>query len=236
MSKLRKIVNEADISKDVEEEVKEALSMLYNLSGEKIKSAEATIKENLLNGKTYDDLYVPITKIITHTTDCRAITTNSSDIINDITKSVGELFNGNEGILNGISGIIDTAITAIVGAGEGQEHEKNIYNVVTEYPAIVRLDFYIWGHNTKAKSIMSQVKSAFACVAFKSAVDISKLDFNTFLALYAPVLKQAFGNDKSKVKQMIAEAKEVYDMFNTKNNIPKPIVDIDKITKEIVSK
>ena len=146
------------------------------------------------------------------------------------------MFSGNSDILNGISSIASTAITAITGAGEGQESETRMYSVVTEYPAIVRFDFYFWGRNTKAKAIMTQVKSAFACVGYKSAVDMSKLDYNTFLSLYAPILRAAFGSDEEKLKTMIKESKEVYEMFNAKNHVyTDSLTDIDKIVDEIVN-
>lgn len=235
MGALRNIVKSADSSPQVEEEVKEALAMLVELAQEKAKSAEGEIKLDLQTGKTTDDLSVPITKVIQSKMEYRAITSNSSDIISSITSSISEMFSGDAGILKGISGIANTALTAIVGAGEGQENEVRFYNVVTEYPAIVRFDFYFWGRNTKAKSIMTQVKSAFACVGFKSAVDVSKLDYNTFLSLYSPILRSAFGSDQQKLKEMINESKEVYNMFNEKNNLAPVKADTDRITQGILT-
>lgn len=235
MGALRNIVKSADSSSQVQEEVKEALAMLVELAQEKAKSAEGEIKLDLQTGKTTDDLSVPITKVIQSKMEYRAITSNSSDIISSITSSISEMFSGDAGILKGISGIANTALTAIVGAGEGQENEVRFYNVVTEYPAIVRFDFYFWGRNTKAKSIMTQVKSAFACVGFKSAVDVSKLDYNTFLSLYSPILRSAFGSDQQKLKEMINESKEVYNMFNEKNNLAPVKADTDRITQGILT-
>ncbi len=235
MGALRDIVKNADSSAQVEEEVKEALAMLVELAQEKAKSAEGDIKLDLQTGKTNDDLSVPITKIIQSKKEYRALTSTSSDIIKDIASSIGEIFSGDSGILNGISSIANTALTAIVGAGEGQESEVRLYSVVTEYPAIVRFDFYFWGRNTKAKSIMTQLKSAFACVGFKSAVDMSKLDYNTFLSLYSPILREAFGNDQQKLKEMINESKEVYNMFNEKHGIAPVKTDTERIVQGILN-
>lgn len=235
MGALRNIVKSADSSSQVEEEVKEALAMLVELAQEKATAAEKDIKLDLQTGKTTDNLSVPITKIIQSKVEYRAITSTSSDIIDSISSSISEIFSGDAGILKGISGIANTALTAITGAGEGQESEVRIYNVVTEYPAIVRFDFYFWGRNTKAKSIMTQVKSAFACVGFKSAVDISKLDYNTFLSLYSPILRTAFGNDQQKLKEMINESKEVYNMFNEKNNITPVKADTERIVQGLLN-
>lgn len=235
MGALRTIVKSADSSSQVEEEVKEALAMLVELAQEKAVAAEKDIKLDLQTGKTTDNLSVPITKTIQSKVEYRAITATSSDIINDISASISEMFSGDAGILKGISGIVNNAFTAITGAGEGQESEVRIYNVVTEYPAIVRFDFYFWGRNTKAKSIMTQVKSAFACVGLKSAVDMSKLDYNTFLSLYSPILRKAFGDDQQKLKEMINESKEVYNMFNEKNNITPVKANTERIVQGLLN-
>lgn len=47
---------------------------------------------------------------------------------------------------------------------------------------------------------MEKMENTLACVAVKSAVDISKLAFNDFLALYGPILKKHLVrmNKKSK--------------------------------------
>lgn len=236
MGALRNIVKSADSSQQVADEVKEALAMLVELAEQKAISAEEKIKLDLKTGKTTDDLTVPITKVIRSQTEYRAITASSpTNLIDDIKSSIGEMFNGNAGILNGIAGIAKTALTSITGTGLGQESEVRFYNVVTEYPAIVRFDFYFWGRNIKAKAIMSQVKNAFACVAYKSAVDITKLDYNTFLSLYAPVLNAAFGSDQTKLKEMIKESKEVYNMFNGKMDSTALLNDDDKVAKQMLS-
>lgn len=233
MGALRNIVKSVDSSSQVEEEVKEDLAVFVELADQKAKTAEEAIKFDLQTGKTTDDLSVPITKVIQSKVEYRAITAESSNIIQDITSSISEMFTGDSGILNGISKIANTAMDAIVGAGVGEESEIRFYNVVTEYPAIVRFDFYFWGRNTRAKSIMTQVKSAFACVGYKSAVDISKLDYNTFLSLYSPILRSAFGSDQQKLKEMINESKEVYNMFNEKNNIAPIKVNTDRIVRDL---
>lgn len=48
--------------------------------------------------------------------------------------------------------------------------------------------------------IMEKIENSLACVAVKSAVDISKLAFNDFLSLYGQILKKAFGDDEQEIK------------------------------------
>ena len=232
MGALRDVVKNLDSSSQVSQEIKEALAMLVELAQEKANTAEGNIKLDLQTGKTTDDLTVPITKVMQSKNEYRAMTSTSSDIIGDISDSIGTIFTGDKNILKGIFGIAETALKAIAGAGEGQENQTRFYSVVTEYPAIVRFDFYFWGRNTKCESIMKQIQTAFACVGYKSAVDVSKLDYNTFLALYAPILKKAFGDNEEKLKDMIKESKEVYDMF--KVNAAPVNIDASRIANAIM--
>lgn len=61
--------------------------------------------------------------------------------------------------------------------------------------------------------LTSILTSAISYTAYKSAVDVSKMDFNTFLAAYAGILNKAFGDDPKQMKEMIKEAKEIFSMF-----------------------
>ena len=117
------------------------------------------------------------------------------------------------GIVTGISKIATTALNTIMGVGEGEEQAVKLYSVVADYPAIVRFDFAFWSRKIAAESMKKYCETALACVAYKSAVDITKLEFNDFLALYGPILNEGFGSDPSKMKEMIAQSKEIYNMF-----------------------
>lgn len=214
MSVIRDIIKDIDQTDETQKEIKETLSILVELAQEKAKTASQKIELELQAGKVSDNLTVPITKIIKSRSEYRAKTATSTDIVDKIAESLADMFSGDEKILNGIAQMVNIALTAIMGAGEGEESETSFYNVVAEYPAIVRYDFYFWGRNTIAKSVRTKMETAFACVGYKSAVDVSKLDFNTFLALYGPVLTQAFGNDETKLREMIQQSKGIFEMFS----------------------
>ena len=76
-----------------------------------------------------------------------------------------------------------------------------------------RYDFAFWGRNVVSESITTYMENVFACVAYKSAVDVKKLAFNDFLALYGPVLVRAYGNDPTKLAELLKQAKDLYLMF-----------------------
>lgn len=219
MSFIRDIVNSVDNSAEVADDIKESLSFLMSLAEAKGNFFEETIKADLISGKmsdTPDNLTVPITKVLQKSFECRAITAKSTkSIIEEIKNSMKNLFSGDPKILDGISGLINTALTAIMGAGYGEETLIKSYSVVVENCSIVRYDFSFWGRNIESDSIRKQIENVFTCVAYKSAVDVPKLDFNTFLSLYGSVIVHSYGNDRMKIMELLQEAKKVYELFLT---------------------
>ncbi len=221
MSTIRDAILKQDPSKETEGIIKEQLETLAQLANAQNEIDAQIIEGNLMDGKVNDDLKVPVTKVIANGRETHVVTKEGpDDIIDSISKSVSEFFNPSaQNILSGVSGILGTALNALMGAGEGMESKKSVYMVMVEYPAIVRFDFAMWARNTRASGLMAHCKHALSAVWYKSAVDITQLDFATFLAIYAPVLNRAFGSDQAKIKQMITESKEVYLMLaNSKNS------------------
>lgn len=223
MGAIRDIVKKADNTKEVTAEIKENLNVLLSLAETKANLFQEEIEKDLITGKTVDDLTVPITKVVAKEIQYRAITADSTsstldEVSKSITTMVSEGGNANS-LINGIAKIANTALNTIMGCGEGQEMVKKVYTVVADYPAIVRFDFAFWVRSVKADSIRSHMEKALSCVAYKSAVDITKLAFNDFLTLYGPILRGAFGDDTAKIKEMISESKEIYELFtgNTPN-------------------
>ena len=213
MGFIRDIVKTADQSDVIAAEVKEALSILMTLAESKSSVFKTEIESDLLTGRASDTLTVPITKVLQSKNEYRGITVTSTDVIGEISKSLQTLFVGDAQLLEGITKIVDSAITLLMGAGKGEETEIRIYTVVAEYPAIVRYDFAFWCRNIEADNIFSQMQNALSCVAYKSAVDVTKLDFNTFLAIYQPILVVAYGEDPKKLEEMITQAENIYKRF-----------------------
>ena len=240
MAVIRDIVNEADRSPDVAEEIRESLILLMEMAEAKGQFFLQEIEADLKMGKVDGDnsLTVPISKVIERRVEYRAVTKNSSDIGKAVAESLSSIYSGDEDVLKGMGKVVDQAFKIIMGAGEGNESTVKIYSVVTEYPAIVRFDFAFWGRNIRAESVRKYVQSAFACVAFKSTVDVSKLTFNDFLAVYGQVLAQAIGKDKGKLLKLIEEANEVYEILRPKPeeleaNVPNLVEKLISGTEEL---
>ena len=220
MSLIRNAINSCDVSKETEQIIREQLETLAQLADAQNEIDCKAIEQSLMSGKVNDDLKIPITKVIGQYKETRVVTKEGpNDIIDKISESIKSFFNPSaESILIGIAGILGTALNALMGTGEGMEAKKSQYMVVVEYPAIIRFDFAMWVRNTRASGLMSHCKNAISVVAYKSAVDISKLDFATFLAIYAPVLNKAFGSDQMQIRKFIEESKEVYGMLADNKN------------------
>lgn len=216
MSTLRKVIASVDNSDAKAAEIRENLKILMELAESKAQIFEDEIKLDLKTGKTTDDLTVPITKVVKTSIQYRATSSGkASDVLGEVSSSINDMISDHSagGIVTGISKIATTALNTIMGIGEGEEQVVKLYSVVADYPAIVRFDFAFWSRKIAAESMKKYCETALACVAYKSAVDITKLAFNDFLALYGPILNEGFGSDPSKMKEMIIQSKEIYKMY-----------------------
>lgn len=221
MSTLRKIIDSVDASNEKAAEVRENLKILMELAESKAKIFEDEIKLDLKTGKTTDDLTVPITKVVKTSCHYRATTSGkASDVFGEVSAAIKDMISDSSagGIVSGVAKVATSALNTIMGVGEGSEQTVKLYAVVTDYPAIVRFDFAFWCRKISAKSIKEYCENTLACVAYKSAVDVTKLAFNDFLALYGPILNAGFGSDPSKMKAMIQQAREVYKMYSVPTN------------------
>ena len=215
MGKLKDMINGIDQSKDTEREIGEQLKVLTALGETKVEIFKAEIEASLKDGKTMDDLKVPITKVLGSFEEYRAYTTRTQEkLMEDVSESITTMFGGGvNNIVSGVSSLVTKGLNVILGAGSGEEMMKKEYYIVVEYPAIIRYDIAMWTRNVSVRSLQERMNNIIACVAYKSAVDVTKLDFNTFLGCYSAVLREGFGDNKADIKNMIAEAGEVFGMF-----------------------
>jgi hypothetical protein len=215
MAVVRQIISAVDNQPATTAATREALALLMGLAESKAEVFRQRIERDLVTGKMGDSLTVAITKVLSSRVEYRShVKTEATPIINSITKSLSSMFAGDTEILTGIGDIVEDMLDAIMGAGEGNETEVTAYCVVVDYPAIVRYDFAFWGRNLISESITTYMENVFACVAYKSAVDVQKLLFNDFLALYGPILVRAYGKDPEKVIYLLEQAGKVYEMYH----------------------
>lgn len=224
MSVIRDIINQVDNTDQKAAEIRENLKILMSLAESRAQIFEDEIQLDLKTGKTSDDLTVPITKVVTKQVQYRATSSEkTSDVLGELSSAIQSMISDSSasGIVNGVAKIANSALSTIMGVGQGEEQVVKLYSVVTDYPAIVRFDFAFWARKIEAESMKKYCETALACVAYKSAVDVTKLAFNDFLALYGPILNEGFGSDPAKMMEMIKQAKEVYSMYQTDGPVLK---------------
>lgn len=222
MSMIRDVINSMDNSDQKLAEIRETLQILTSLAASQAQIFREEIELDLRTGKTTDNLTIPITKIASKQEQYRATSSEkTSDVLGELSTAIQGMISdpSASGIVAGVSDIASSALNTIMGVAEGEEQTVKLYFVVADYPAIVRFDFAFWARRIQAESIKKYCETALSCVAYKSAVDVTKLSFNDFLTLYGPILNKGFGSDPTKMEQMIEKAKKIYSMYT---NSPLP--------------
>ena len=64
------------------------------------------------------------------------------------------------------------------------------------------------------------MEKSLACVAYKSVIDPTKINFNDFVYVYTPLL-DAMPDDGKTTQDHIKEAKEIYTLLDGGTNLPK---------------
>jgi len=230
MSKIRDVVAKASATKDIAAETKEILQNLKEISELKGEAFCTAIEQDLTDGKISDGLYVSVTKVLRKETYCQAVTKESfSNIVEVIKTNVVDMITDSStgGIVTGITNIVNGLVTMLTGMGAGEEQELRRYLVTADHMAIVRLDLGFWARKIAAESLTSYCESAITCVCYKSSVDVPKLSFNDFLALYTPILKAAYGDNMKQIDSMLEKSKNLYKKLGGKDT--QNMADIGKL-------
>lgn len=221
MSVIKDAIASVDQSESKAAEIKELLNVLYNYGTEKAKVFEDTIDADLRTAGTPENKTVPVSAKIASHQEIRVTTKDTPDT--DITDTIGtvlkEVLTGTkDGIIDGLTDLIDTGLKVVLGAGEGEEREDHTYYIATEGLAIVRLDLRYWCRQVTAESITKYAEKSIVCTAVKSSVDVNKIDLNTFLATYSVQLSKCQIPD-DQLKEEIKNAKDIYELLADKSDV-----------------
>lgn len=220
MCVIKDVIKEADQTPGVTVEVKETLNLLYELSKQKANLFEEKIAKDLRNAGTTENPTIPITVKLGSHQEIRVTNaeTSEQEITNGISSALKNVLTGSkDGIINGLTSLIDMGLKVVLGAGEGEEREEHTYYVVTEGLAIVRLDLIYWSRHITASSITKYAEKSVVCTAVKSSVDLSKIDFNAFLASYQAQLVRCEFSDE-QLEEELANAKKIYKLMTEDTN------------------
>ena len=248
MGVLKDVVNNFDTSKSQMQDIKETLAIMVELTESKAKEFRTEIENNLNRGRilgkgtSTESLYFPISSVKDSRDDYRCITKDTpTDLINKISDSISGMIDDHSGtgIVKGIAEMINTAIQPLLGMSGAAEQYCSVTSTFIDGNglgvSIMRFDCIIWGRSVMSESIKQQIEKTMACVAYKSVVDVRKITFDDFRAVYSPVLELS---GIKNVQEAIKNAREIYDLLDggkdlknsQENSIRKPLTVEDLIS------
>lgn len=198
---------------EIKDEVKEVLSLLYQMSDAKAKVFEEEIKNELRTAGENEDKTVPITDIIAYYEEIRVVNSKSVTIINEVKESIKNILSStskdSNNLVDGIGGIVDGTINTLLGASYGCENTARQYYIATDGLALVRLDVKFWCRAVTVKAIKTYAEKSLVCAIAKSTIDVNKINFNSFLAIYQEQLGRLKFNREQLVEEL-NKAREIY--------------------------
>lgn len=230
MGVLTEVIKTLDNSPGMTQEIKESLNLMLELTEAKAKEFKGEIENNLNRGRilgkgdSIESLYFPITSVKDSRVEYRCLVQDKqTDLIEKIGESISGMIDDNSGtgIVKGITGIINSAMQPILGLAEGAEQYCAATSTFVDGSglamSIVRFDCIIWGRSISAESIKKKIEKTLACVAYKSVVNVKKITFDDFRAVYSPIVE---ASGATSIQEAIKTAKEIYDMLGGGTELP----------------
>jgi hypothetical protein len=150
---------------------------------------------------------------------------DGTDKLNESVKKIVSSFikGGTTNTANGITDSVCAVLDSIIGSSFGVESRRVSYYVAVEGFSIVRVDVAIWHQNISAAQLVTNKDTdLFAYYAVKSAIDLNKIKFNTFLAVYQGVLLNAETKNASTITADLADAHKVFKFLKDMDNDTAP--------------
>jgi len=219
MGAIRNAVMSFDPAPDRAKEQKELVETLAQLAETKAENYEMAIQQELNDAGSNTNRTVPIEAILVTKRETHAYSSSKVDQIGKtIGSSLKQFASGTaDGILNGVTTLMTEALTAFLGEASAATGTTEQYYVMTEGLSVIRVDLKAWYLNVQSGGISTNMQRVSAFVAAKSAVDLAKIKFNTFLNLYQKQLAAA-KIDQEKIQVALQEARKIYVSFNNPQN------------------
>ncbi len=215
MGSISGVVKSIDTSEPMKGAAEEALEALDALGQTKVELFRAEIEKSLITAGSDQDRKVPIEAVLDNTAQTHAYHKDNVEKIGSQVKDALSSFcsGSQDKIIDGVSNLISNALEDFLGSAEASEDTLDKYVVLTEEYSIIRLDLRAWQRKVKAEGIRTNAEKVSAFVMVKSAVDLKKIGFNTFLYLYRGQLN-AMDLDKQDIEKALDRAAEIYTKFH----------------------
>jgi hypothetical protein len=211
----KSIVDSIDGSSDLAQAEREALEALEGMAEAKKELFEKEINLLIIDAGVGTNKTVPISKVLRASGMARAYSSNNAaDIPKAIEDAVGNFIEGGaDNIVKGIFGILSKALEVFLGASEGRsESIKDYFVYATDY-AIYRVDLMAWGRYVKAASLKTRIEQATSYSYCISNVDITKITWADFVAIFALQLDQVPTLTKEQRTEARERMKETWDFL-----------------------
>ena len=227
-----------DKSSDMYNEQKELIETLAALAQSKSDSFALQIEKNIAEADTEFNKSLPVEAWISTEKQSHAIATEgATDLISQVAGQVKKFIQQDgqsddqhtENIIDGIGGLLGSAVDVFLGAGQASDDLLERMCVYMHGFGVERLDFKLWKREIQGSGIKDKVSKVVCFVGVRSAVDLSKVKLNTFLILYGKQLT-AMGYKDSELEEAIDAAKRILQKFKMDNSASEDFIDVAKAT------
>jgi hypothetical protein len=181
MSTIRKAIADNDPKTEKFDSIKTSLDLLDKLASLKLEELGGQISSQLEDKKKFKTTHQEHTKSGTHIT--------ATDDSSNITSALNSIIDGfcagsSAGTRKAVSAIVGTALTALLGSGEGQETYEISYAASAEDDILKRVDAACWPYGIAAKGITEKSLSPIAYVCVKSYIDPTDVHSTELVSMY----------------------------------------------------
>ncbi|WP_233874625.1 hypothetical protein [Paraburkholderia adhaesiva] len=213
MGSLSKLINDMDGAAEDEQAQKQRLEMLLALAKGKIDKFRTDLDERFSNPGLINKTQVPGTRAIRyieqyHVASATQFNQQVADHLGHAIDAFFSLGDGNNkgAIQEGLKQVIQTGLSAFIGTTEVGESQDQMYFVVPENNAFVRVDVVCWKYHFDQAKILEQHDTAVAYVLCKSVIDHTQITLDELIYLVTQALSSgAFVDDKEKNKDLYKE-------------------------------
>jgi hypothetical protein len=211
MAILSDAIHALDPAPDKKTQLTLSLNLISELAEGKVKEFANEVENNHRTAGTTENRTIPISFVVAQHSEYRAyVKEDAGKIATEVSTAIQDFITGgSDKIVSGIAKLVTTGLSAILGTGQATQQEMRSYFVVAQSASIARYDIMAWRRTIEAEGITTKIEKCMAIYASKASVDISALDFNTFLIAYEEQLyKMKFSDEQ--LKEYIDYAEEIY--------------------------
>ncbi|MEU6541651.1 hypothetical protein [Streptomyces sp. NPDC047000] len=215
MGSISGVIESLDTSGKQMEDAKEALEALEALAQTKAEYFQMDIEKALITAGSDQDRKVPIEAVLDSTSQTHAMSSdNVQNVGAPVAKALKSFCRGSaDEIIDGVANLVTDILADFLGESEAAEDTLHRYVVLTEEYSIIRIDLRAWQRAVTSSGIRKKAEKVSAFVMVKSAVDLEKIGFNTFLYLYRAQLN-AMHMDPYDVEAALDRAALIYRKFH----------------------